>query len=203
MFSGLWGRRSAGGAFNWSSRRRRTNSRKRTRNRFLIAETPNDQDKRHQLQEKLAARAPWFQAGVKDVGWATHIQFDHRCARQFGRSRAWLAGDAAHQTGPVGMQSMNMGLREGADLAARLKLILRENGSLDLLQTYDQERRAEWEQMLGLKGGPKPGAKTDAWARQRGGELPACIPASGPELTQLLGQLGLEFDQAGPRKAGV
>lgn len=173
------------------------------RNRFLIAEAPNDQDNRHQLQQMLAARAPWFQAGVKEVGWATHIQFDHRCASQFGRGRAWLAGDAAHQTGPVGMQSMNMGLREGADLAARLKLILREKGSLELLQTYDQERRREWERMLGLKGDPKPGARTDAWVRQRGGELPQCIPASGPELTLLLSQLGLEFDPAGPGKAGA
>jgi 2-polyprenyl-6-methoxyphenol hydroxylase-like FAD-dependent oxidoreductase len=172
------------------------------RNRFLVAEAPNDQDTRHQLKRLLEARAPWFQAGIKDVGWATHIQFDHRCARQFGRSRAWLAGDAAHQTGPVGMQSMNLGLREGADLAAKLTRILREKAPLDLLETYNLEHRTEWEQMLGLKGGPKPGAKTDPWVRQRGGELFSCIPASGPELTLLLSQLGLEFEQAGPREAG-
>jgi hypothetical protein len=35
-----------------------------------------------------------------------------------------LAGDAAHQTGPIRMQSMNMGFREGADLAAKLTRIL-------------------------------------------------------------------------------
>ena len=109
----------------------------------------------------VGARAPWFQAGIKDVGWGADIQFAHRLARQFGRERAWLAGDAAHQTRPVGMQSMNMGMREGADLAAKLRRILREKGSPDLLEAYNVEHRTEWEQLLGLKGGPKASAATE------------------------------------------
>jgi len=172
------------------------------RNRFIIAETPGEKDSRHRLEKLLRERAPWFTAGIQEIGWATDIQFDHRFARQFGRGRAWLAGDAAHQTGPAGMQSMNVGLREGAGLAAKLKLILREKGSLDLLETYGLERRIEWEQLLGLNGGPKAGAATGAWVREHAGELSPCIPASGTELALLLRQLGLDFEQARAREAG-
>jgi len=87
-------------------------------------------------------------------------------------------------------------------LAAKLKLILREKGSLDLLETYGLERRIEWEQLLGLNGGPKAGAATGAWVREHAGELSPCIPASGTELALLLRQLGLDFEQARAREAG-
>ena len=169
------------------------------RNRFAIREFPGPGDSRHHLQQLLRTRAPWFKSGIKNVGWATDIQFEHRLARQFGRDRAWLVGDAAHQTGPVGMQSMNMGFREGADLAAKLTQILREKGSLKLLETYDLEHRMEWEQLLGWKIGPKAGAMTGEWVRQHCEKLPACIPATGMELKLLLRQLGLEFEFASPQ----
>jgi 2-polyprenyl-6-methoxyphenol hydroxylase-like FAD-dependent oxidoreductase len=159
-----------------------------------IVDSAGPEDSRHHLQKLLSARAPWFQDEIKDVGWATDIQFEHRLARQFGRDRAWLAGDAAHQTGPVGMQSMNTGFREGADLAAKLTRIMRDQGSPDLLETYNLEHRLEWEQLLGWKGGPQASALTGKWIRECSARIPACIPASGTELTLLLQQLGLEYE---------
>ena len=159
-----------------------------------IVDSAGPEDSRHHLQKLLSARAPWFQDEIKDVGWATDIQFEHRLARQFGRDRAWLAGDAAHQTGPVGMQSMNMGFREGADLAAKLTRIMRDRGSPDLLETYNLEHRLEWEQLLGWKGRPQASALTGEWIRERSARIPECIPASGRELTLLLNQFGLEFE---------
>jgi hypothetical protein len=93
------------------------------------------------------------------------------------------------------MQSMNMGLREGADLAVRLTTILRDKGSTELLKTYDMERRIEWEQLLGLKGGPQASTLADEWIREHSAQIPACIPASGMELTLLLQQLGLEIER--------
>ncbi len=173
----------------------------KTRSSFTIADSPGPDDNRHHLHKLLSAHAPWFEAQIKDVGWVKDIQFEHRLARQFGRDRAWLAGDAAHQTGPMGMQSMNMGFREGADLAVKLTAILRGNGSPELLKTYDLERRTEWQQLLGWKGGPQANPLTNEWVRERSAQIPACIPASGMELTLLLRQLGLEFEQSDPRKA--
>jgi len=190
-------------SFQWTEADAAADFPQKDRNRFTIAESPGEKDRRHQLQKLLEARAPWFQAGIKDLGWGAEIQFAHRVARQFGRERAWLAGDAAHQTSPVGMQSMNMGMREGADLAAKLRRILREKGSPELLTAYDVEHRTEWEQLLGLKGGPKASAATGAWARELGGRALCCLPATGRELVLLLRQLGLEFECAGPRAASA
>ena len=165
---------------------------------LAVAQSPGEHDDRHQLEQFLSTRAPWFNAGIKDVGWATDIQFEHRLVKQFGREQAWLAGDAAHQTGPVGMQSMNMGLREGADLVVKLKRILRGDGPADLLETYNAEYRTEWEQLIGLTGSPAASAETAPWVREHGARLAACIPASGLELILLLRQLGLELEHPIP-----
>ena len=172
----------------------------KTRSSFTVADSPGPDDNRHHLHKLLSAHAPWFQAEIKDVGWVKEIQFEHRLARQFGRDRAWLAGDAAHQTGPVGMQSMNMGFREGADLALKLATILRDKGSPDLLESYDLESRMEWEQLLGWKGSPQASSLTDEWIRERSAQIPVCIPASGMELTLLLRQLRLKFERSGVRE---
>jgi len=189
-------------SFQWSQADAPADFPQKDRNRFTIAESPGGQDSPHRLQQLLAARAPWFKAGIKDVGWGANIQFGHRLARQFGRERAWLAGDAAHQTGPVGMQSMNMGMREGASLAAALKRILRENAPPNLLEAYNLEYRAEWEQLLGLKCEPKAGAAANAWVREHCARMPSCIPASGSQLSLLLRQLGLAWEGAGRTEGG-
>jgi len=201
----LWplGKKKCRWSFQWSQADAPADFPQKDRNRFTVAESPGEEDSRHQLQQLLGARAPWFQAGIRNVGWGADIQFAHRLARQFGRERAWLAGDAAHQTGPVGMQSMNLGMREGADLAARLRRILREKGSPDLLEGYSREHRTEWEQLLGLKGGPKAGAAAGAWVRERCGKALSCLPASAGDLSLLLRQLGLEWERAGAAEASA
>ncbi|MBI3849967.1 MAG: FAD-dependent monooxygenase [Verrucomicrobia bacterium] len=164
------------------------------RRAFSIGEAPGENDSRHHLQRLLQQRAPWFEGNIQEIDWATDIQFEHRLANEFGRERCWLVGDAAHQTGPVGMQSVNLGLREGADLAAKVKRILREKVSPELLQTYNRDHRADWQHLLGLKGAPKPTIKASPWIKEHGATIPECLPASGEELTSLLGQLGLEFE---------
>jgi 2-polyprenyl-6-methoxyphenol hydroxylase-like FAD-dependent oxidoreductase len=190
-------------SFQWFQPGVPTDFPQKDRIRCTIAEPPGPGDSRHHLQQSLAARAPWFEGEIRDIGWCVDIQFKHRLARQFGRERAWLAGDAAHQTGPIGTQSMNVGFREAAELATNLTRILREKGSLDLLETYNRERRAEWEQLLGWKGCPKASTTTDEWVRERSRRLVSCLPASGPELTLLLHQSGLEFEYAGLQEAAA
>jgi 2-polyprenyl-6-methoxyphenol hydroxylase-like FAD-dependent oxidoreductase len=173
------------------------------RNRFTVAELAGKQGNRPQLEQLLAARAPWFRAGIKNAAWSAQLQFAQRVARPFGRRRAWLAGDAAHQTSPIGMQSMNMGMREGAGLAAKLKQILRDAGSPELLASYNLEQGKEWERLLGLSGAPKPGAGCGEWVRKQSARLLSCLPATGVELGLFLRQLGLEFDAGGAAAAAT
>ena len=157
------------------------------RHSFIVEEAPSEADSRHRLTKLITERAPWFEGNVKELGWSTDVQFERRLAREFGRNRCWLAGDAAHQTGPVGMQSMNIGLREGAELAMRLRKILREGASVDLLRAYSSDYRAEWRHLLGLNGSPASTDQANPWiitlrGQYRGensGDRPA-HPDAGP-----------------------
>ena len=163
------------------------------RARVIIAESPSPDDSQSRMRRFLDKRAPWFREQITEVEWTTNIQFDHRVVSRFGEGRCWLAGDAAHQTGPVGMQSMNVGLSEAADLAERLRKIIREKASPDILKSYDTDHRAEWNQLLGLDCGPASAGDAASWAVSQAPFLLRALPASGKELSALLKNLGLSL----------
>lgn len=145
------------------------------------------------LAEFIAARAPWFDAPVTEIFWSAAIRFERRLAGSFGSGAVWLAGDAAHLGGPVGMQSMNVGLREGRDLAwaiaERLKGV-----SGDPLADYGVARQREWRQLLGVDYPVRATAGATPWVRERAARIVPCAPASGRTLGKMLAPLGLELD---------
>jgi 2-polyprenyl-6-methoxyphenol hydroxylase-like FAD-dependent oxidoreductase len=98
----------------------------------------------------LEERAPWFEGSVEKFAWRTLVRFERRLVPRFGQGRVWLAGDAAHVTGPVGVQSMNMGMLEGHDLALAMERILNEAASLDYLEGYNEVWTRRWRQLQGL-----------------------------------------------------
>lgn len=148
-----------------------------------------------QTRELLRERAAWFEKSAEDIGWSIEVRFERRLAASFGRSRVWLAGDAAHLTGPAGMQSMNAGLAEAHDLAARIKRIRDGQAGLDLLDAYGRERLVEWGFLLGRRGGLRPGAATSEFVATNAARLLPCLPAAGADLPPLAAQLGLEVDR--------
>lgn len=156
-----------------------------------IAHKVLDETIRDYVQTMASHRAPWFSAKVKDVTWCTDVAFEHRLVKEFGRGRVWLAGDAAHQTGPVGAQSVNVGMCEAADLVSLLSKVLREEIPLEFLIGYNAERQNEWRSLLGISGGLQATASTPSWVRERLPRLLACIPGSGDDLKRLGAQLGL------------
>ena len=158
-----------------------------------FAQKAVDERIRQYVERVAKQRAPWFSAGVKEIAWCTEVVFEHRVARQFGQERCWLAGDAAHQTGPVGVQSMNVGMSESATLAATLRRILREKAPLNLLETCNCEWQDEWRRLLGLTGGLKPRDETTPWVRERRARILSCLPASHEDLAPLAGQLKLDL----------
>jgi pentachlorophenol monooxygenase len=145
------------------------------------------------LRELLAERAPWFDVDVEDVTWSIAVRFERRLAGSFGHGRVWLAGDSAHMTGPVGVQSMNVGFREADRLARAVTAALGGIGDGDLLEAYSRESRREWLQLLGVEGGIRAGGDADDWVRRRAERILPCVPASGEPLRRLLRQLGLEL----------
>jgi 2-polyprenyl-6-methoxyphenol hydroxylase-like FAD-dependent oxidoreductase len=146
-------------------------------------------------RELLRERAPWFEKGAMDIGWSIEVRFEHRLAESFGRGRVWLAGDAAHLTGPAGMQSMNAGLAEAQGLAARIKRIRDGQTGLELLDAYGRERLADWGFLLGQRGGLRPGASASEFVAKNAARLLPCLPATGAGLAPLAAQLGLEVDR--------
>lgn len=163
------------------------------RNAFVVLDEATDARERESLGKRLRARAPWFEAGVKEIDWTTVVSFERSVVERFGLGRCWLVGDAGHQTGPVGMQSMNVGLREAVDLAGRLGRIVRESAPVELLAEYDRQRLAEWSTLLGASGSLTAGPQTARWVAAHRRRLLSCLPASGTDLGALAGQLGLSL----------
>jgi 2-polyprenyl-6-methoxyphenol hydroxylase-like FAD-dependent oxidoreductase len=147
------------------------------------------------LRALLGARAPWFEPLLREIGWSIEVRFERRLVRSFGRDRVWLAGDAAHLTGPAGVQSMNAGLAEARDLASRLARIVRGKDGQGLLEEYGRERLAEWRFLLGQAGGLRPGPAAVPFVARNAARLLPCLPATGGELDVLAGRLGLEVDR--------
>ena len=148
---------------------------------------------RGNLQKLLKHRAPWFSEPIKDIAWCKQVFFQQRLVKAFGQGRGWLVGDAAHQTGPIGVHSLNAGLHEASVLAGKLKKALCEGAPLSSLREYDQEQQSEWRRLLGLNGGLKPRKDTNDWVRERSARLLTCMPASGPDLKLLADQLRLDI----------
>lgn len=143
------------------------------------------------LRRFLESRAPWFPPEIGEIHWSMIVRFEHRLTENFGRERAWLVGDAAHMAGPAGGHSMNIGFREGFELASRLEAILRKHEPVGQLRDFGQHWHDEWRWLLGLSGGLTADSGADPWVAQNATRLLACIPASGTDLIRLAGSLNL------------
>jgi len=88
---------------------------------------------------------------------------------------------------------MNVGLSEAAELADKLKRVLRENAPLEILETYGRNRRREWECLFDLSHALVAETGTDQWVKDNAGKILQSLPASSEELVLLAQQLGLEF----------
>jgi 2-polyprenyl-6-methoxyphenol hydroxylase-like FAD-dependent oxidoreductase len=172
---------------------------------FQIQDPSKHEASLQRLEQLLDARAPWWTARPTQVYWSTIALFESRLARSFGNGGVWLAGDAAHQAAPVGVHSMNSGLMEARELAARISRIQRAGETPTLLQEFATETHETWQWLLDASTPPEklraagtPDGRAvralpeaDAWVRQNGPRILACIPASGDDLEPLLKQIGL------------
>jgi 2-polyprenyl-6-methoxyphenol hydroxylase-like FAD-dependent oxidoreductase len=145
------------------------------------------------LLDLIGERASWFPQQIEEVLWTTTVMFERRLVDRFGKDRIWLAGDAAHITGPVGAQSMNVGLREAHELARLVSAACKDGVSAAGLARYGDERRSEWRGLLGLEGTPQAAEGARPWPADRAARMLPCIPESGPMLRELLDQIGLRF----------
>jgi 2-polyprenyl-6-methoxyphenol hydroxylase-like FAD-dependent oxidoreductase len=150
---------------------------------------PNlDEDR---LRRLLGTRAPWFSGSVEGIRWRMRVRFEKRLANALGQGRAWLAGDAVHLTGPVGIQSMNVGFREALRLVDAIERGLSGMIAEDAFHAYEQDCLREWQLLLGQKELLQAQQDTAPWVAERLARLIPCIPASGHGLHRLAAQIGL------------
>ena len=144
------------------------------------------------LRTLIAERAPWFSGRIGEITWRNVVRFEKRLASGYGAGRMWLAGDAAHLAGPVGVQSMNAGLSEAHDLAE----IIAGGGPEQGFQEYQSYWTGEWKRMLGVTGGLQGRGVGDAWISGKARRLHECLPAFGDDLVRLADQIRLDFEAA-------
>jgi len=127
---------------------------------------------------------------VRDVNYgiirAATYRFHGLVAERWQSERIFLAGDAAHQTPPFFGQGMCHGFRDAANLAWKLRAVLRGGADARLLDTYQAERephvRAVIEAAIAAgryicERDPATAAKRDATLRAAMGK-PAAASAS-------------------------
>jgi 2-polyprenyl-6-methoxyphenol hydroxylase-like FAD-dependent oxidoreductase len=166
---------------------------------FQITHPDQHEPSRTRLNDFIKSRAPWFPLVTGEIHWSSMVRFDRRVATSMGRDRVWLAGDSAHLSSPVGVQSMNTGLIDAHELAAALAAILRQNGSADLLAAYEAKRLKELGPLFGGSGTLRADDAAADWVKSLSGQILNVVPATAGDLEQLLAQIGLRFEsQADP-----
>lgn len=158
----------------------------RTHRRFefmlLPGERPEDFADERRVWDLLA---PWFTPTDGKLVRHTVYEFRGRLAQTMRTGRVLLAGDAAHTMPPFMGQGLCSGVRDAANLAWRLDLVLRGLADERLLDGYTAERRPqnEWIVTLSTEMGrvsceldSVAAAERDAVLRAAGAPPPLALP---------------------------
>ncbi len=105
---------------------------------------PGETDEEMRQPERIQALlAPWVSSARCQVLRAAVYRFHGLIARRWQEGRVFLVGDAAHQTPPFYGQGLCHGIRDAANLAWKLQLVLQGRAGPELLQSYEPERKPQ------------------------------------------------------------
>ncbi|MEV6496205.1 FAD-dependent oxidoreductase [Streptomyces prunicolor] len=102
------------------------------------------------VRKLVAARSHLAPEDVTEVRWASDFRPRAALADRFQQGRVFLAGDAAHVHSPAGGQGLNTSVQDAYNLGWKLSAVLRGEAPASLLDTYEEERRPNAAEMLGL-----------------------------------------------------
>ena len=91
------------------------------------------------VQRRLQRVLP--REGSYEVAHTTLYRVHQRIAAQYGRGRAFIAGDAAHINNPLGGMGMNGGVHDAFNLGEKLVAVLKGSAPVTCLDAYERERR--------------------------------------------------------------
>ncbi|MFI1538163.1 FAD-dependent oxidoreductase [Streptomyces anandii] len=105
------------------------------------------------IRELVAAYTHLVPEDVTELRWASDFRPRTGLADRFRVGRVLLAGDAAHVHSPAGGQGLNTSVQDAYNLGWKLGAVLRGGAPAALLDTYEEERRANAAAMLELSTG--------------------------------------------------
>ena len=116
-----------------------------------------------EIEERIRTDTELKNFDISHVNWFSTYKVHTRHVDKFSVGRCFLAGDSAHIHSPAGAQGMNTGIQDGYNLAWKLAFVLKNRASIELLNTYNEERLPNAEQLtrttdrfFGLAAGPEP-----------------------------------------------
>ena len=107
----------------------------------------------HGIRKLVAAYTHLDAEDVTELRWASDFRPRAALADRFRVGRVFLAGDAAHVHSPAGGQGLNTSVQDAYNLGWKLGAVLRGGAPDALLDTYEEERRANAAAMLELSTG--------------------------------------------------
>jgi 3-(3-hydroxy-phenyl)propionate hydroxylase len=105
---------------------------------LMPGETAKEMERPQRVWELLS---PWITPEDAEVVRAVVYSFHSLAARRWRDRRIFIAGDAAHQMPPFLGQGMCSGIRDVANLAWKLQLVVKGLARDSILDTYQTERR--------------------------------------------------------------
>jgi 2-polyprenyl-6-methoxyphenol hydroxylase-like FAD-dependent oxidoreductase len=105
------------------------------------------------IRKLVAAYTHLSAEDVTDLRWSSDFRPRAALADRFRVGRVFLAGDAAHIHSPAGGQGLNTSVQDAYNLGWKLGAVLRGGAPEALLDTYEEERRANAAAMLDLSTG--------------------------------------------------
>ena len=162
----------------------------RARYSFQLAPSDNGSADLEHLATLLATRSPQYEM-PRELHWSGVVGFEPAVADRFGRGRVWLAGDAAHCAGPLGVQSMNRGLTEAWQLSEQIASVVAGKQPLATLGLLGTARRDDWLRTLARDTDFELLPHAPRWLWGQVHRVVSALPASGTDLEGLLRQLGI------------
>lgn len=104
------------------------------------------------LDDAFVARLlePWNVDGAITIERKAVYRFNAKIAQQWRKGRAFLAGDAAHQTPPFAGQGMCAGIRDAANLGWKLGRVVQGRAPPQILDSYQTEREPHVRATIGM-----------------------------------------------------